>query len=221
MFKLDTMARPHELIFVDEAGFNLTKRRRRDRNIIDHRAIVEFPGQRGGNITLCAAISNRGVLSHHATLGPCNTEHLLTCLDGLRDVLSANEQQEHEMLARPLYVIIWHNVNFHHTVQVREWFDMNPNFINLFLPPYSPFLNAIEEFFSTWRLKVYERQPYTRLNLVEAMELACDDIGKEMCQAWVRHTRVFFPSCLARTNITCDVDEALWPGPALRQDEAQ
>jgi len=31
---------PHEIIFVDEAGFNLTKRRRRGRNIIGHRPIV-------------------------------------------------------------------------------------------------------------------------------------------------------------------------------------
>ncbi len=43
--------------FVDEAGFNLTKTRRRGRNIIGHRAIINVPGQRGGNITMCAAIS--------------------------------------------------------------------------------------------------------------------------------------------------------------------
>ena len=57
------------------------------RNIIGQRAIVGVPGQRGGNVTLCAAISNHGVLHHHATLGPYNTEHLLTFLGGLWDVL--------------------------------------------------------------------------------------------------------------------------------------
>ncbi len=45
-------------MYMDEAGFNLTKRRRRGRNVIGHRAIVGVPGQRGGNVTLCAAISN-------------------------------------------------------------------------------------------------------------------------------------------------------------------
>ncbi len=64
------MERPHEYIYVDEAGFNLTKRRRRGRNVIGHRAIVCVPGQRGGNVTLCAAISNHGVVHHHANLGP-------------------------------------------------------------------------------------------------------------------------------------------------------
>ncbi len=60
----------HEQFFVDEAGFNLTKTRRRGRNIIGHRAIINVPGQRGGNITMCAAISQNGVVHHHATLGP-------------------------------------------------------------------------------------------------------------------------------------------------------
>ncbi|KAL0149612.1 hypothetical protein M9458_055139, partial [Cirrhinus mrigala] len=51
----------HKFIFVDEVGFNLCKVRRRRRN----------------NITMCAAISNDGVLCHIPTIGPYNTERLL------------------------------------------------------------------------------------------------------------------------------------------------
>ncbi|KAK0133843.1 hypothetical protein N1851_030625 [Merluccius polli] len=61
-------------------GFNLTKVRRRGRNIIGHRATVTVPGQRGANITMCAAISNDGVLCHIPTVGPYNTERLITFL---------------------------------------------------------------------------------------------------------------------------------------------
>lgn len=60
-------------IYIDEAGFNLTKARRRGRNIIGHRAIINVPGQRGGNLTLCAAISQHGVVLRHAKMGPYNT----------------------------------------------------------------------------------------------------------------------------------------------------
>ncbi len=42
---------------MDEAGFNLAKIRHRGRNVIGQRAVVNVPGQHGGNITLCAAIS--------------------------------------------------------------------------------------------------------------------------------------------------------------------
>ncbi|KAK0131121.1 hypothetical protein N1851_034196 [Merluccius polli] len=74
---------PHILVFVDEAGFNLAKGRRRGRNIIGHRATVDVPGQRGGNITMCAAISENGVATHIPSLGPYNTQKLLIFLDRL------------------------------------------------------------------------------------------------------------------------------------------
>ena len=47
-----------------------------------------------------------------------------------------------------------------------------------FLPPYSPFLNPIEEFFSAWRWKVYDRQPHTQMTLLAAMDAA-----------WIRHSK--------------------------------
>lgn len=180
--------------------------------MIGHRAIVGVPGQRGGNVTLCAAISNHGVVHHHANLGPYNTHQLLIFLNHMRDAL-LGQQDEH-----PIYVVVWDNVSFNRALQVREWFNMNQGFINLCLPPYSPFLNPIEEFFSSWRWKVYGRQPYTRVNLLQAMGLACGDIGVEACQAWIRHARGFFPRCLARQNVACDVDEVLWPDPVRRHD---
>ncbi|KAL3978280.1 mitofilin [Sarotherodon galilaeus] len=51
------------------------------------------------------------------------------------------------------------------------------------------------------RKPVYDRQPYTRENLLRAMELACVDIPAEAFQGWIRHSRAFFPWCLARDNI--------------------
>ncbi len=30
-------------------------------------------------------------------------------------------------------------------------------------------------------------------------------------QGWIRHTKRFFPRCLAREDIRCDVDENMWP----------
>ncbi len=45
---MDGAAQPHEFIFIDEAGFDLSKTRRRGRNVIGQRAIVHVPGQRRG-----------------------------------------------------------------------------------------------------------------------------------------------------------------------------
>ncbi|XP_039472699.1 uncharacterized protein LOC120441495 [Oreochromis aureus] len=221
ILQLDAMARPHEYLFLDEAGFNLQKRRQRGRNIIGQRAITEVPGQRGGNITLCAAMGSEGLVHRHAVLGSYNTQRLLTFLEELKDIL-LDRQQHHPGPAHHIYVIIWDNVRFHRTNQIREWFTTNSDhFLNVCLPPYSPFLNPIEEFFSSWRWKVYDRQPYTTENLLRAMELACVDIPAEAFQGWIRHSRAFFPRCLARDNIACDVDEVMWPDAAQRHDAAQ
>ncbi|KAL7839096.1 hypothetical protein SRHO_G00257540 [Serrasalmus rhombeus] len=155
------------------------------RNIIGNRAIVNVPGHRGGNITMCAAIGPRGVIHHHAQLGPYNTPRLVSFLDELKNLLNLPQEEEPE---QPSYVVIWDNVSFHRAALVNDWFTNNPQFVVLHLPPYSPFLNPIEEFFSAWRWKVYERRPHERVALLQAMEEACDDIHADDSQM-KRHAR--------------------------------
>ncbi|XP_072554161.1 uncharacterized protein [Paramormyrops kingsleyae] len=219
VLEMDSNVIPHEFIFIDEAGFNLTRTRRRGRNIIGHRAIVNVPGVRGGNITMCAAITGHGVLHHHAILGPYNTGLILTFLDRLRDIVEqANHTDDEGQQHR--YVVVWDNVAFHRAAMVQNWFANNPHFIVLYLPPYSPFLNPIEEFFSAWRWKVYDHQPHVREGLLQAMEEACEEVDVGAIQGWIRHSRRFFPRCLAREDVACEVDEVLWPDPLRRHDAA-
>ncbi|XP_067220390.1 uncharacterized protein [Chanodichthys erythropterus] len=97
ILQLDAMARPHEYLFLDEAGFNLQKRRQR--------GLTEVPGQRGGNITLCAAMGLEGLVHRHAVLGSYNTQRLLTFLEELKDIL-LDRQQHHPGPAHHIYVII-------------------------------------------------------------------------------------------------------------------
>ncbi|XP_047662723.1 uncharacterized protein LOC125140009 [Tachysurus fulvidraco] len=215
VFEMDSMERPHEYIFVDEAGFNLAKRRRRGWKIIGQHAIVEVPGQHGGNVTLCAAISNGGFSTIMQPLGHIT----LTIFLHFWVVFRMFCLQDHQQAVHPVYVVVWDNVSFHRGVRIPEWFNINQRFMKVCLPPYSTFLNAIEEFFSAWRWKGYDMaNTYTRVNVLQAMELACDDIGVECCQGWIRHTRGFFPRCQGSDNIACDVDEVLWPDLARRQD---
>ncbi len=51
-----------------------------------------------------------------------------------------------------------------------------------------------------------------------ARRRAVSDILVDVCQGWIRHARGFYPRCLARANIACDVEEVLWPAPDQRQD---
>ncbi|KAI2652464.1 Protein FAM243A [Labeo rohita] len=110
----------------------------------------------------------------------------------------------------PNYVVVWDNVSFRTNI-VRDWFAAHERITVEFLPPYSPFLNPIEEFFSAWRWKVYDHRPQDQMSLLDTMNAACEDITADHCRGWVRHSRRFFPQSMALENIRCDVDENLWP----------
>ncbi|XP_059896427.1 uncharacterized protein LOC132448892 [Gadus macrocephalus] len=179
VLRMDGEEIQHEFIYVDEAGFNLTRTRRRGRNIIGHRAIVNVPGQRGGNITLCAAITQNGVLHRHAHMGAYNTALILTFLDQLRNITAANQINHMQ------YIVVWDNVSFHRSALVQNWFQQHPHFTVLYLPPYSPFLNPIEEFFSAWRWKVYDLRLQAEVPLIQAMEEACDQMEVAAMQGWI------------------------------------
>nr|XP_054586935.1 uncharacterized protein LOC129152497 [Nothobranchius furzeri] len=145
VLELEAAAAEHQFIFIDEVGFNLTKRRKRGRNVIGQRAIVEVPGQRGGNITMCAALGYHGIIHHHATLGPYNSAHLITFLDTLHNTLIPPDQVDGP--EQPRYVVIRDN-----------------------------------------RIR-YDRQPQTRMPLLQAMEDACGDIAADSFHGWNRHAR--------------------------------
>lgn len=69
------------------------------------------------------------------------------------------------------------------------------------------------------RVKLVEREeqpgeegsPHNQLSLLDAMNAGCGDISPEACQGWIRHSRRFYPRCLAREDIRCDVEENMWP----------
>ncbi|RXN37537.1 hypothetical protein ROHU_001965 [Labeo rohita] len=142
IMELEVEEAHHVFIYVDEAGFNLSKVKRHGRNLVGYRATITVPGQRGANITMCAAISNDGVLCHIPAIGPYNTERLITFLNALHERLIPPEERGLLRPGMPLFVIIWYNVAFHHFRLVNEWFGVHHRMMMLFLPAYSPFLSS-------------------------------------------------------------------------------
>ncbi len=158
-----------------------------------------------------------GALLNKCVIGPYNTDPLLLFLEDLHERL-VPEVERGQVGDLSIYEITWDNVAFHHSRAVTAWFDAHPRMMSLFVAPYSPFLNPIEEFFSAWRWKVFDHRPQDQMSLLDAMDAACQDITAEHCQGWIRHTKIFFPRCLAREDIRCDVDENMWSNAEDRAD---
>ncbi len=132
---------------------------------------IGTPGQRGATIT---AISENGISTHIPHIGLYNTQLILAFLNTLYCDLTPEQERGLVRPDRPVYVIVWDNVSFHQTNIFREWFTSHEMIILEFPPPYSPFLNPIEEYFSALRWKVYNHQSQNQMFLLEAMNAACD-----------------------------------------------
>lgn len=128
--EMEARPTPNKFVYVDEAGFNLAKTRCRGRNVIGQRATVDVPGQRGANSTMCAALSNNGLLLHKPLIGPYNTERLISFLDDLHNQLVP--AREIGQRARNTFVVVWDKVAFHHSAAVTAWFTAHPRMSVLF-----------------------------------------------------------------------------------------
>jgi transposase len=92
----------------------------------------------------------------------------------------------------PKSVLVMDNASFHHTERIRELCS-NAGVKLLYLPPYSPDLNPIEEFFA--ELKAFVRrnwQKCTDQNFQEFLEWSLDVAGArgESAQGHFRYANV-------------------------------
>lgn len=110
----------------------------------------------------------------------------------------------------PQYVILG-NARIHHAIKAQEWLDNVNSTASVahqlfFLPPYSPFLNPVEECFSKMKYFV-KRQPLTKKkNLTSCIEEAGNKITGKDCDRWISHSLSFFPRCLAKEK-ECKYDK--------------
>jgi hypothetical protein len=192
----------YEMIYIDEAGFNLAKTCRRGIKVIGKRATVDVHGQRGANITMCAVISSAGLVLQKCQIGPYNTECLILFLDDLHLQLVPEAEREQMGGNMRTFVIAWDNGLFHHSHAITNWFAAHPR-----IDACAPF----EDFVSAWRWKVYDHQPHDPMSLLDTMDAGFRDISAEDCQGWIRHAKHFYPRCIARDNIRFYVDENRWP----------
>lgn len=139
---------PRNLIFVDESGANLSFCRLWARAPRGLRAFGSAPRNWGDNITILSASSLRGILASMIVPGSTDTDVFLAYVE--------------EVLAPQLWagaVVLMDNLSPHKVAGVRRAIEANGARL-LYLPPYSPDLNPIEQAWS--KLKAYLRRVAAR-----------------------------------------------------------
>ena len=164
------------LVFVDEMGTNVSLSPLYAWSRRGKRAFGRAPRNWGKNVTLLASITRRGV-------GPCLAVEGSTT----REVFEAYLERALAPNLRPGQVVVMDNLSAHKGGRVREIVE-GAGCELLYLPPYSPDLNPIEEAFSKVKGLMRRAEARTRGSLIEAMGRALDAVS-------ARDARGFFAHC--------------------------
>jgi transposase len=114
------------------------------------------------------------------------TEHFLTFISNIMDVLERN-------IMKGQYLIMY-NAPIHTPVKLCELL-VSRCYKCLYIPPYSPILNPIEEFWSKVKAGVRRNALTADDRLSDRICESVQMVTRADCQAWIRHAVSFFPRC--------------------------
>src|SRR5215210_7853732 len=168
------------LVFVDEMGANVSLAPLYAWSRRGARAFGSAPRNWGKNVTLLASIPSAG-------LGPCLAVEGSTT----REVFEAYLEHILAPALRRGQVVVMDNLSSHKGGRVREIVEGRGCEL-IYLPPYSPDFNPIEQAFSKVKALMRRAEARTRAALIEAM-------GQALWAVTAQDTRGFFDHCGYRT----------------------
>ena len=167
---------PDKLVFVDESGFHLAMTPRYARAPKGQRAYGQVPRNRGENTSFLAALSLNGLQAPMT-------------LQGSVDALAFETYVERMLLSTltPGQIVVLDNHRIHKGDRVAELLAARGCSL-LFLPPYSPDLNPIEEALSKIKTFVKACQARARDALDQAIAAALKTISLQDILGWFGHS---------------------------------
>ena len=164
-----------QLVFVDECSTNTSLAPLYAWSPKGERALAKVPRNWGANVTLLASMSMRGMGECLAVEGPTTREVFETYLERVL-APSLREGQ----------VVVMDNLSSHKGSRVRELIEERGCKL-VYLPPYSPDLNPIEEAFSKLKALLRKAGARTREALIEAMGWALEVVTAKDAHGFFEH----------------------------------
>lgn len=163
------------LVFVDEMGSNTSLSPLYAWSRKGERVLASAPRNWGKNVTLLASITGRG-------LGPCLAVEGTTT----REVFEAYLERILTPSLRSGQVVVMDNLSAHKGGRVKEIVEATGCEL-LYLPPYSPDLNPIEQAFSKVKGLLCKAEARTREALISAMGRALDAVSAQDARGFFEH----------------------------------
>jgi transposase len=167
--------RPERLVFVDEMGTNTSLAPLYAWSPRGERARFEIPRNWGANITLLASMTSEG-------MGPCLAVEGSTT----KAVFEAYLERVLTPSLGPGQVVVMDNLSAHKGPRVRQLIEERGCEL-LYLPPYSPDLNPIEEAFAKIKGLLRKVGARTREALLEAIGRALEAVTTKNAWGFFEH----------------------------------
>lgn len=166
---------PRRLVFVDECGTHVSLAPIYGYSARGERVRLKVPRNRGKNTTLLASMSTEG-------MGPC------LAVEGSTTAEVFEAYLEHSLAPKLKegQVVVMDNLAAHKPDRVRELIEDRGCEL-VYLPPYSPDYNPIEEAFSKIKGVLRDAQARTRRTLVEAMGQALSTVTAQDATGFFEH----------------------------------
>lgn len=172
---------PRKLVFVDEMGTNTSLCSRYAYSPKGRRAYAQVPRNRGANTTLLASMSLEG-------MGPC------LAVEGATTT-TVFEVYIERVLAPSLrrgQIVVVDNLGAHKSERASELVEERGCQL-LFLPPYSPDFNPIEEAFSKIKGALRKAGARTREALIEVLGAAIPAVSARDARGFFEHDGYHLP----------------------------
>ena len=139
------------------------------------RATISAPYQHGNQITMISAISLNSIEAAMYGEWAANT-----------DIFSVFIEKCLCPQLQPHHVIVMDNVSFHKSEKIKELIH-NCGADLIFLPPYSPELNPIEEMWSKIKHSLRKQSARNRVSFKKAIKIAYESITTFDLFGWYQH----------------------------------
>jgi|TARA_Y100000310_G_C20395457_1_gene674880 transposase len=170
-------------VYLDEAGSNLAMTPNSSWSPKNERAYDKKPACRGSNLSMIGAIKSTGMKALYSYDGAVDSNKFVDFVENnlLKELKDGD-------------VLIMDNSAVHHSGIVRNCLNKHGIRV-LYLPPYSPELNPIEEAWSVIKNKLRHEKSRTLSAYVNSLEKAKNCITVEKIAGFFKHAEAFQNLC--------------------------
>lgn len=161
-----------DLVFVDESGINTAMTRRYARSLMGERALGRVPAGHWRQLTLLGGLSLEGLIACMSIEAATDTGVFLAFV---REILVP--------ALKPGQVVLLDNLSAHRAEAVRALIE-GAGCRLLYLPPYSPEMNPIEQTWSKLKTLLRSAAARTREALEETLTAVIEEITAADSRGW-------------------------------------